>query len=58
METPPAFLIARKRDGKTLSRREIRDFTNGVTSMSWTDAQVGAMYVSYTQLTLPTNREV
>jgi len=46
VETPPAFLIARKRDGKTLTPRQIRDFTSGVTSMSWTDAQVGAMLMA------------
>lgn len=46
MKTSPAFLIARKRDGKTLTRKEIRDFIHGVTSMSWTDAQVGAMLMA------------
>jgi len=46
MEIPPSRLIARKRDGLALTRDEIFDFIEGVTSGRWTDAQVGAMLMA------------
>lgn len=42
----PQEIIAKKRDGETLSQAEINSFVTGVTDESWTDYQISAFLMS------------
>ncbi len=42
----PQEIIAKKRDGETLSRLEIHSFISGVTSGTWADYQISAMLMA------------
>lgn len=42
----PQEIIAKKRDGKRLSRREIESFIKGVTDGSWADYQITALVMA------------
>ncbi len=44
--TPPPHIIARKRDGLTLSDAEIEAFVRGATDGSWADYQLSAMLMA------------
>ena len=42
----PQHIIARKRDGQTLTREEIAEFVRGATDGSWADYQLSAMLMA------------
>ena len=42
----PQEIIAKKRDGETLTRKEIGSFVTGVTDGSWADYQTSALIMA------------
>ncbi len=42
----PQEIIAKKRDGETLSQDEIKSFVEGVTNAAWADYQISALLMA------------